>query len=75
VARCLRANGLQTEVDVTGHGVGPGLKLATKKYIRLALIVGDDERRANSVTVRNLETGEEQTSNIEALIHSLQEKE
>ena len=75
VARCLRTGGLQTEVDITGHGVGPGLKLATKKHIRLALIVGEDERRANQVTVRNLETGEEQTSNIETLIHSLQEKE
>ena len=75
VARCLRAHGLPAEVDVTGHGVGPGLKLATKKHIRLALIVGEDERRANSVTVRNLETGAEQTSNIETLIRSLQEKE
>lgn len=74
VARCMRSHGLQTEVDVTGHGIGPGLKLATKKHIRLALIVGEDEQRANSVTVRNLETGEEQTSNIETLIHNLQEK-
>lgn len=74
VARCMRSHGLQTEIDVTGHGIGPGLKLATKKHIRLALIVGEDERRANSVTVRNLETGEEQTSNIETLIHNLQEK-
>ena len=75
VARCLRQDDLQIEVDVTGHGVGPGLKLATKKHIQMALIVGEDERRANSVTVRNLETGEEQTSNIETLIRSLQEKE
>jgi ATP phosphoribosyltransferase regulatory subunit len=75
VARSLRANGMQTEVDVTGHGVGPGLKLATKKNIRLALIVGEDERRANSITVRNLETGAEQVSDIATLIHRLQEKE
>jgi len=41
----------------------------------LALIVGEDERRANQVTVRNLGTGEEQVLDVEAFIHNLQEKE
>ncbi|HEU0002386.1 MAG TPA: ATP phosphoribosyltransferase regulatory subunit, partial [Ktedonobacteraceae bacterium] len=59
VARSARTQGMCTEVDVTGHGVGAGLKLATKKQIPLALIVGENERRANVVTVRDLERGEE----------------
>ena len=53
------------EVDVTGHGVGAGLKLASKKHMRLALIVGEDEQRAGTVTVRDLVTGEEGVLDIE----------
>ena len=75
VARSARTQGLQTEVDVTGHGVGAALKLANKRQIRLALIVGEDERQAGTVTVRNLETGEEQSSHIESLIESMSDKE
>ena len=75
VARSTRAGGVQTEVDVTGHGVGAGLKLAAKKHIALALIVGEDEQRARQVTVRNLGTGEEQVLDVESFIHNLQEKE
>ena len=68
VARSVRAGGLRTEVDVSGHGVGAGLRSAVKKRIRLALIVGEDERQAGTVTVRDLGTGEEQVSNVEAFV-------
>ena len=64
VARCVRARGVRTEVDVNGHGVGAGLKVAAKNQVRLALIVGDDEQRDNVVTLRNLDTGEEQVLDI-----------
>jgi histidyl-tRNA synthetase len=63
---------MRAEVDVTGHGVGAGLKLATKKQIPLALIVGEDERRENIVTVRNLERGEERILSIEECVQELQ---
>lgn len=65
VARAARAREMQVEVDVTGHGVSSGLKLAAKKHIRLALIVGEDEQQRGSVTVHDLITGEEQSSTIE----------
>ena len=64
VARSVRARGVRTEVDVNGHGVGAGLKLAAKNRVRLALIAGDDEQRDNVVTLRNLDTGEEQVLDI-----------
>ncbi|TMB83664.1 MAG: hypothetical protein E6J44_08970, partial [Chloroflexi bacterium] len=72
VARSARTQGMRAEVDVTGHGVGAGLKLATKKQIPLALIVGEDERRANIVTVRNMERGEERILSIEECVQELQ---
>jgi ATP phosphoribosyltransferase regulatory subunit len=67
VARSARAGGLQAEVDVTGHGVGAGLRLAVKKQMQLALIVGENEQRDGTVTVRDLGTGEEQVSSLEAI--------
>src|SRR5947209_7597142 len=73
VARSARTQGMRAEVDVTGHGVGAGLKLATKKQIPLALIVGEDERRANIVTVRNLERGEERILSIEECVQEYSE--
>ncbi len=75
VARAARSQGLQTEVDVTGHGVSAGLKLAAKRQIRLALIVGESEQRAGGVTVRDLETGEEHLSSLDALAGHFAEKE
>ncbi len=59
VARSVRTSGMPTELDVTQRGVSGGLKLAAKKHIRLALIVGDTEQQSNAVTVRDLSTGEE----------------
>jgi ATP phosphoribosyltransferase regulatory subunit len=75
IARRVRALGVQAEVDVTDHGVGAGLRLAARRQIRLALIVGEDERRKGVVTVRDLQTGEEQVSSVEALVRRIQDKE
>ena len=57
VARKMRTMRVYTEVDVTGRGVSAGLRLAAKRQMTLALIVGEDERRAGTITVRQLNTG------------------
>ncbi|HYB01358.1 MAG TPA: HisS family protein [Ktedonobacteraceae bacterium] len=59
VAQMARESGLRVEVDVLEHGVGAGLTLATKKEISWALIVGEDERKMNSVTLHDLVSGKE----------------
>ena len=43
--------------------------LAAKKQIPLALIVGENERQANVVTVRNLEKAEERVLSVEECVH------
>jgi histidyl-tRNA synthetase len=68
IARSARALGIQTEIDVADHGVSAGLRLAVRRQIRLALIVGENERRNGTVTVRDLHTGEEQVSSVAALL-------
>ncbi|GAC1392835.1 MAG: ATP phosphoribosyltransferase regulatory subunit [Ktedonobacteraceae bacterium] len=75
VARIARSSEMRIELDVTGHGVGSGLKQASKKNIPLALIVGEDECQRNVVTVRDLTTGEEQIVSIESLAQRVAVKE
>ena len=75
IARKARALGVSTEVDVADHGLSAGLRLATRRQIRLALIVGENERRDGTVTVRDLQSGEEQVTNVDALAGRVQEKE
>ncbi len=66
-ARLLRSTGVRTEVDVTGHGLAAGLRLAAKKEIPLAVIVGERERDSATVTVRDMASGEEQFETVAAL--------
>jgi len=74
IARSARALGIQTEVDVCDHGVGASLRLAARRQIRLALIVGENEQRQGLVTVRDLQTGEEQISSVESLVGRVHDK-
>ena len=73
IARIARSSGTSVELDVTGHGVSSGLKQAAKKNIPLALIVGEDERQRDVVTVHDLTTGEEQVISSESLAQGMKE--
>ncbi|HET8912269.1 MAG TPA: HisS family protein [Ktedonobacteraceae bacterium] len=75
VARQLRLAGTHIELDITGHGVGSGLKLAARKKVRYALIVGEVERQAETVTLRDLETSEEQSVPLKELVPQLLTRE
>jgi histidyl-tRNA synthetase len=60
IVRELRANGQVVELEVGGHGVGTGLKLAARKGMRWAAIVGEDEERTGLITWHDLQSSEEQ---------------
>jgi histidyl-tRNA synthetase len=71
IAQAARLHGTRAEVDITGHGLSVGLKLAVKKQISFALIVGENEARAQRVTLRNLDSGEEHSYDKETAIRYL----
>ena len=73
IARIARSSGISVELDVTGQGVSAGLKHASKKSIPLALIMGEDERQRNVVTMHDLTTGEEQVVSSELLAQGMKE--
>ncbi len=75
VAQAIRATGMTAELDVTQRGVGGGLKLAAKKHIPIALIIGESEQQSHSLTVRELMTGEEymlSLENVETILERTQ---
>ncbi len=71
----LRAGGEIAELDVTGHGVGAALKLAVRKEFQFVAIVGEDERRDRSITLRDLTAGEESSLAYATLIQRLRERQ
>lgn len=68
VVREMRVEGQAAELDVTGHGVGMGLRQAVKKEIKLAAIVGENERRVGKITLHNLTNGREWQLESKALM-------
>jgi ATP phosphoribosyltransferase regulatory subunit len=75
VARSARLQGIASEVDLSGHGVAAGLKQAAKKRLPLAFIVGESEQQAGSVTVKNLESGEERHVRVPTLLEHIAGRE
>lgn len=56
----LRQAGLTSDMDYSNRKLKTQMKAAARLQARYALILGEDERKANSVSVKNLETGEQE---------------
>ncbi len=59
LAQQLRAAGVATDRAFDQRSMRSQMKSASRSGARLAAIIGDDERAAGSVTVRDLESGEQ----------------
>ena len=59
LARLLRDGGLRVEVYPDADKIGKQMKYASSRGARFATIVGDDERGAGTVMVKDLTTGEQ----------------
>jgi histidyl-tRNA synthetase len=61
VAAELRKSGLRVDVFPEADKIGKQLKFASARHIRFALIIGESEREAEMVTVKDLVAGGQQT--------------
>jgi histidyl-tRNA synthetase len=59
LARELRASGLRVELYPEPDKLGKQFKYASARGVRFVTITGSDERASGSVTVKNMETGEQ----------------
>ncbi len=64
----LRKLGLNVSVDMTGRKLGSQLKVADKKQIRHAIIIGDQEIEDDQVVVKDLKSGEEDRHAVERAV-------
>lgn len=67
IARTLRNAGFKAEVDIMGRGMGAQIAHVAKAA-DFAVIIGEREINAGTVTLRNLHSGEQQERNLEDAI-------
>ena len=65
LATTLRAKGIAAEMDLLGRGLKGQMKDASRTGARWAVILGDDEVRDGTATVKDLDRGEQETVPIE----------
>jgi histidyl-tRNA synthetase len=64
----LRGMGLNIAVDLSGRKIGDQFKIADKKGIEYALIIGENELNEEQYTLRNLHNGEEEKHGLERIV-------
>ena len=61
IASDLRRENLVIDIDLLRRGVGKSLKYASSVHARYAILIGPQELEKQLVTLRNLQTGEQQS--------------
>lgn len=64
----LRAMGLNLAVDLSGKKIGDQFKVADKKGITYAIIIGEKELAEEQFTLKNLHTGIEEKHGLERIV-------
>lgn len=67
IARQLRENGVNAEVDISGHKLDKQIKSVLKKDIPFILFVGPDEVRNQSYTLKNTMSQQEEKLSIDQI--------
>ncbi len=70
----LRKGGIPTLLQIEQGKIGKKLQTIDKQKIPYAIMVGDDEVQTETATVKNLESGEQQTLSIDELVNLLRDK-
>ena len=69
----LRLNGFIVDIDYDSKNIKSNFKTATKKNAKYVIIVGEEEQKTNTLTVKNNETQEECKIKYEDLLDFLDE--
>lgn len=67
----LRSNGIRCDMDYQNRSIKSQFKSVEKKNAKVALLIGEDELLAKTVTIKNNETHEQVTVHASELLHSL----
>jgi histidyl-tRNA synthetase len=67
ISELLRNKGVTTDIDLMRRGISKSLKYASSINAKKAIIIGPNELEKETVTIRNMETGEQKTVKITVL--------
>jgi histidyl-tRNA synthetase len=70
----LREMGVRVAIGTPGRKLGEQLKVASKKGIRYALIIGEDELASQSYTLRDLHSGEEEKHSLQRIVSIVKDR-
>lgn len=71
LAMSLRKKGFIVEVDMMGRNFGNQMKYANSIGAKYVLILGDKEMASGQVSIKNMETGEQETKEVIAFLNSV----
>lgn len=74
LAQKLRTNGFYVDIEMTGRKLKKSLDYANKERIPYVIILGEEELKAQSVKLKDMENGKEETIAMEELIEYLKIK-
>ncbi len=74
IAQKLRQNDWKVELDLSGSNFKKQFKRSDRSGAKMCLILGDSEVETNTIQLKDLITGEQQTLNQEKLVESLPSK-
>jgi len=67
----IRSEGFTADMDLLRRGIGKSLKYASSINAKNAVIIGPDEIKQDSVTIRDMDTGEQKLIKINNIINFL----
>ena len=73
IATAFRESGIPTDVFYENKSLKAKMKYANKLYIPFVAIIGEDEVKNNSISLKNMFTGEQKTISIEEAIKEIKE--
>lgn len=68
VSQQLRAEYIKTDMDLVGKGIGKNFAYADALGIPFVMVIGEDEVRDGSCSLKNLQTGEQKSMTLEEAI-------
>ena len=74
LAQRLRVGDIRTELEYTGRSLKAQMKTANKLNARYVVILGEDEIRDKTATIRNMETGDQQSIAFDRLVDELKKQ-
>ena len=74
LAQRLRVGDIRTELEYTGRSLKAQMKTANKLNARYVVILGEDEIRDKTATIRDMETGDQQSIAFDRLVDELRKQ-